>query len=68
MQTEHGTEVDLEERVPIGKGAAILGVHAQTLRSYERRKLIAASRTPGGERRFRLGDLLDLRDAAEKAS
>ncbi|MEJ1087024.1 MerR family DNA-binding transcriptional regulator [Microbacterium sp. Mu-80] len=51
-----------DERIRIGEAAAILGVHVQTLRDYEARGVIASTRTVGGDRRFRRGDVEDLRD------
>lgn len=51
-----------DDRIRIGEAAAILGVHPQTVRDYESRDLITAIRTVGGERRFRRGDVEDLRD------
>ena len=50
-----------EERLTIGVAASILGVHPQTLRNYEAAGHITATRTIGGERRFRRGDVEDLR-------
>lgn len=51
-----------EERLTVGVSASILGVHPQTLRNYEAAGYIAATRTPGGKRRFRRGDVEQLRD------
>lgn len=51
-----------EDRLTVGVAAAILGVHPQTLRNYEAAGHIAATRTIGGERRFRRGDVEHLRD------
>lgn len=51
-----------EDRIRIGEAGAILGVHPQTVRDYESRGLITATRTVGGERRFRRGDVEHLRD------
>jgi len=45
-----------------GVAAAIVGVHPQTLRNYEAAGHISATRTIGGERRFRRGDVENLRD------
>lgn len=51
-----------DERLTVGAAASILGVHPQTLRNYEAAGHISATRTMGGERRFRRGDVEDLRD------
>lgn len=51
-----------DDMLPVGKAAAVIGVHAQTLRNYEAAGYVKASRTIGGERRFRYGDLVELRD------
>lgn len=51
-----------EERLTVGVAASILGVHPQTLRNYEAAGHISATRTLGGERRFRRGDVEYLRD------
>lgn len=51
-----------DERLNVSAAAAILGVHPQTLRRYEADGHIEATRTPGGERRFRRGDVEHLRD------
>lgn len=36
----------------IGYVAALLGIHPQTLREYERQGLVTPQRTPGGTRRY----------------
>lgn len=51
-----------DERITVGVAASILGVHPQTLRNYETAGHITATRTIGGERRFRRGDVEELRD------
>lgn len=51
-----------EDRLTVSASAAIVGVHPQTLRNYEAAGYITATRTPGGERRFRRGDVENLRD------
>src|SRR3990170_8742769 len=45
---------------PISEAARILGIHPSTLRLWESQGLISPDRTPGGDRRYRLGDLQDL--------
>jgi excisionase family DNA binding protein len=44
--------------VPIGEAAKILGVSISTLRRWDRDGLITTYRTPGGQRRYRLSDLI----------
>lgn len=51
-----------DERLTVGAAAEILGVHPQTLRNYQAAGHIDATRTIGGERRFRRGDVEHLRD------
>lgn len=41
--------------------AELIGVHAQTLRAYERHGLIDPTRSSGGDRRYSPNDLLRLR-------
>lgn len=41
----------------ISVAADLAGVHAQTLRSYERHGLVEPARTPGGDRRYSDEDL-----------
>jgi excisionase family DNA binding protein len=64
-QTEAHNEDDL---VSTSEAARILGVHGDTLRRYEERGLISAKRTPTNHRRFRVGDLHQLRDAEAGAA
>jgi excisionase family DNA binding protein len=54
------TEAD--ELLATAAAARVLGVHPQTLRTWEAAGAIKAVRTPGGRRRFRLGDLMALRE------
>jgi len=44
----------------INEAAKLLGVSPSTLRRWEREGLIKPQRTPGGERRYREEDLMDL--------
>ncbi len=53
-----------DELVPIGIAARILGVSIDTVRRWDAAGHIRARRTPGGQRRFRVGDLRVLLDAA----
>ena len=46
-----------DELISIGRASAILGVHADTVRRWERAGALTAVRTPGNQRRFRLSDV-----------
>ncbi|MHB1575198.1 MAG: MerR family DNA-binding transcriptional regulator [Candidatus Dormibacteria bacterium] len=39
------------------KASALLGVHAQTLRAWDRSGVLVPVRMPSGQRRYRLSDL-----------
>lgn len=41
----------------ISVAAELAGIHAQTLRTYERKGLLDPARTPGGDRRYSENDL-----------
>jgi excisionase family DNA binding protein len=56
---------DEEKLLRVAEAAEILQVHPQTLRDWERHGSIVAVRTPGGQRRFRLADVLALRDGGK---
>jgi putative resolvase len=59
------TEAD--ELLSVSKAAALLGVTAETLREWDNAgKRIRSTRTVGGHRRFRLGDVLALRNGTVK--
>lgn len=45
----------------VSKAAALLGVHPNTLRRWEREGKIAAARTPGGHRRYSIEEINRLR-------
>ena len=49
----------------ISVAASLAGVHAQTLRFYERKGLIEPQRTRGGSRRYSEGDIALLRRIQE---
>ena len=49
----------------ISVAAELAGVHAQTLRIYERKGLLEPARTPGGSRRYREIDIALLRRIQE---
>ena len=52
--------------VSIGEAAALLCVHVQTIRRWEREgSLKPAFRTPGGHRRYRLSDIRELMNDCE---
>jgi MerR family transcriptional regulator/heat shock protein HspR len=56
---------DLTEDSPvyvISIAAQIAGLHAQTLRQYDRLGLVSPGRTPGGGRRYSLRDIAQLRE------
>jgi putative resolvase len=53
--------------LPTGPAAARVGVTAQTLRRWEKEGRIAAVRTPGGNRRYRVEDLDKLLDDGQAA-
>ena len=46
----------------ISVAAQISGLHAQTLRQYDRLGLVSPGRTPGGGRRYSLRDIAQLRE------
>lgn len=60
MESQHAYKSD--DLLRTSEAARVIGVHAQTLRNYEAAGHIAAKRTLSGERRFRFGDLVELRD------
>ena len=49
----------------ISVAAELAGVHAQTLRIYERKGLVEPARTPGGSRRYSEIDIALLRRIQE---
>ncbi|MFC5285725.1 heat shock protein transcriptional repressor HspR [Actinokineospora guangxiensis] len=56
-----GTDEDTPFFV-ISVAAQLSGLHAQTLRSYDRQGLVSPGRTPGGGRRYSLRDIALLRE------
>lgn len=63
-----GTDTyDVTDYVPMGVASRIVGVHPDTLRRWENDGRIAVSRTPGGRRMFRVGDLHALIAPAAQA-
>lgn len=55
------------ESLAIGETARLLGVSVDTVREWERQGVIASSRTPGNQRRFRRSDVEALL-SGERAS
>ncbi|WP_430867822.1 heat shock protein transcriptional repressor HspR [Demequina aurantiaca] len=54
---------DVDEPVfPISVAAELAGMHAQTLRQYDRVGLVVPRRRPGGGRRYSLKDVAVLRE------
>ena len=48
----------------ISVAAELTGLHAQTLRQYDRVGLVSPGRTPAGGRRYSLRDIAELREVA----
>lgn len=60
-----GLPFELDEDVPvfvISVAAQLAGMHAQTLRQYDRLGLVSPGRTPGGGRRYSARDIELLRE------
>jgi MerR family transcriptional regulator, heat shock protein HspR len=53
---------DLSEVFVISVAAELSGMHAQTLRTYDRMGLVTPMRTSGGGRRYTRGDVATLRE------
>ena len=63
MQFEYQTGVDVDAPVfVISAAAQLAGMHAQTLRSYDRLGLVSPGRTAGGGRRYSVRDIRLLRE------
>jgi len=65
MTTERSDRVQERALYIISVAAELAGVHAQTLRIYERKGLIEPARTQGGSRRYSDGDIDLLRRIQE---
>jgi MerR family transcriptional regulator/heat shock protein HspR len=52
----------------ISVAAQLTGMHAQTLRQYDRLGLVSPGRTPGGGRRYSSRDIAALREIQELSS
>jgi len=67
--TDTSSPIDqpLDERSPIfavTAAAELAGMHAQTLRQYDRLGLVVPTRTKGGSRRYSMRDVVQLREVA----
>jgi MerR family transcriptional regulator, heat shock protein HspR len=66
-----GTPGGHDETTPvfvISVAAELTGLHAQTLRQYDRVGLVSPGRTPAGGRRYSLRDVEQLREVARLSS
>ena len=59
--TEPATELPPSAAVP-SAASGLSGLHAQTLRSYDRLGLVSPGRTSGGGRRYSMRDIVLLRE------
>ena len=59
---ESKTEDALDRWVGIGEAGRLLGVRPATVRRWTRQGRLTAFVTPGGHRRYRVGDLLEFTD------
>ncbi len=50
---------------PVSMAAELAGLHAQTLRQYDRLGLVQAKRTAGQSRRYSMRDVMQLREVAK---
>jgi MerR family transcriptional regulator/heat shock protein HspR len=65
--TEHFEAYEADDTAAvfvISVAAELAGMHAQTLRQYDRLGLVTPGRTPGGGRRYSLRDVAALREVA----
>lgn len=63
VPTPHGVNEDTPVFV-ISVAAQLSGLHAQTLRSYDRLGLVSPGRSPGGGRRYSARDITALQEVA----
>ena len=56
-------ENEPQKLIPIGEAARLLGVSVETVRRWEARGIIAATRTPLGQRRFAVTEVERVRAA-----
>lgn len=61
VEFPNGADADAAVFV-ISTAAQLAGMHAQTLRSYDRMGLVSPGRTPGGGRRYSVRDIELLRE------
>lgn len=66
MQGKHPAIPD--EALPPGRAAAILGVHADTIKRWEKAGRIASFRTPTGHRRYWRSEVEALATQGAEAS
>jgi MerR family transcriptional regulator/heat shock protein HspR len=62
---------EADDRTPlyvISVAAELTGLHAQTLRQYDRLGLVSPGRTPGGGRRYSRHDIAQLREIVRLSS
>jgi MerR family transcriptional regulator/heat shock protein HspR len=62
---------EADDRTPlyvISVAAELTGLHAQTLRQYDRLGLVSPGRTPGGGRRYSRRDIAQLREVVRLSS
>ena len=62
FQSRDGTSPEHEEVFVISVAAELAGMHAQTLRTYDRMGLVTPMRTTGGGRRYSRSDVALLRE------
>jgi MerR family transcriptional regulator, heat shock protein HspR len=65
--TEHFEAYEADDTAAvfvISVAAELAGMHAQTLRQYDRLGLVTPGRSPGGGRRYSLRDVAALREVA----
>ena len=62
FQPQDGTSPEHEEVFVISVAAELAGMHAQTLRTYDRMGLVTPIRTRGGGRRYSRSDVALLRE------
>jgi MerR family transcriptional regulator/heat shock protein HspR len=67
MERPDATQWPLDEHSPvfaIAAAAELTGMHAQTLRQYDRLGLVVPQRTAGKSRRYSMRDVVQLREVA----
>lgn len=62
------TPTEAPDLIPIGEAARQLGVSVDTIRRWEARGIIAATRTPLGQRRFDVTEVQRVKAAAPQAN